>query len=212
MSIPYGTRYLLITCSDPTDRQFRGIAEACSLLAKTDGVHHLPWDGEALVLSRRRTLRWVVISGHGAERTAWISDGHRRRLYPRDLELPPGVDLYLMACHQGHDANRQRWVSETGGDVHGCEGESESALSTLFLLGLLDHGPEGIRRWFDRWRQANDRLRQHFPQMRSLYRAKGKDWSAALEEIRNAVDLGPFDDILTVAKRRPEILSGLGVP
>ena len=79
MKIPYGTRYLLITCSDPADRQFRGIAEACSLLAKTDGVHHLPWDGEALVLSRRRTLRWVVISGHGAERNARITDGHRRR-------------------------------------------------------------------------------------------------------------------------------------
>ena len=92
MKIPYGTRYLLLTCAGPADRQFRGIAEACSMLARTDDVHHLPWDGEALILSRRRTLRWVVVSGHGAERTARVSDGHRSRLLPRDLTLPPGVD------------------------------------------------------------------------------------------------------------------------
>ena len=115
--IPYGTRYLLITCSDPADRQFRGIAEACSLLAKTDSMHHLPWDGEALVLSRRRTLRWVVVSGHGAERTAWISDGDRRRLHPQDLELPPGVDLYLLACYQGRPETREGWAEETGAEV-----------------------------------------------------------------------------------------------
>ena len=212
MKIPYGTRYLLITCSDPADRQFRGIAEACSLLAKTNGVYHSPWDGEALVLSRRRTLRWVVVSGHGAERTACISDGHGRRLYPRDLELPHGVGLYLLACHQGREEIRHRWVSENGGEVHGCEGETESALSTLLLLGLLDDGPASVHRWFERWRQANDGLRPHFPEMRRLYRAKGKDWSAALEAIRDTVDLGPFGDILAGAERRPEILSGLGQP
>ena len=214
MSVPHGTRYLLLTCADPADRQFRGVAAACRLLAHTEGVHHLAWDGdgEPLALSRRRTLHWVVVSGHGAERTARISDGHRRRLLPRDLELPPGVDLYLLACHQGREENRRRWADQTQADVHGCEGETESALSTLLLLGLLDDGPQSIGRWFPRWRQANDGLRPHFPEMRRLYRAKGKDWPAALEAIRDTVDLGPFDDILAVAKRRPEILSGLGRP
>jgi hypothetical protein len=211
VKIPYGTRYLLLTCADLEDRQFRGIAEACSMLAKTDGVHHLPWNGEPLALSRRRTLRWVVVSGHGAERTAWISDGHRRRLHPQDLELPPGVDLYLLACYQGRRDIRERWADETGGDVHGCDGETESALSTLLLIGLLEDDPRSIHRWFGRWRQANDRLRPHFPEMRRIYRAKGKDWPTALQAIRDIVDLGPFADILAVATRRTEILSGLGV-
>jgi hypothetical protein len=180
------------------------------MLAKTDGVYHLPWDGEALTLSRRRTLRWVVISGHGAERTARIGDGHRRRLHPQDLKLPHGVDLYLLACYQGRRQIRDRWAGETGGDVHGCDGETESALSTLLLLGLLEDNPDRIRRWFLPWRQANDRLRPHFPEMRRIYRAKGKDWTDSLEAIRRAVDLGPFADILAAAARRPEILSGLG--
>jgi hypothetical protein len=122
------------------------------------------------------------------------------------------VDLYLLACYQGRPEIRDLWAGETGGDVHGCEGETESALSTLFLLGLLDEGPQSISRWFDRWREANDRLRPHFPEMRRLYRARGKDWIAALEAIRDAVDLGPFGDMLTVAVRRAEILSGLGAP
>ena len=180
------------------------------MLAKTDGVDHLVWDGEALALSRRRTLRWVIVSGHGAERTARIGDGHRRRLLPQDLELPPGVDLYLLACYQGRREIRDRWADETGGHVHGCGGETESALSTLLLLGLLEDSPDSIRRWFLRWREANDRLRPHFPQMRRLYRAKGKDWTAALRAIRDIVDLGPFADLLAVAARRTEILSGLG--
>ena len=210
MKIPHGTRYLLLTCSDPSDRQFRGVASACGLLAYTEGVHQLAWDGDPLALGRRRTLRWVVVSGHGAERTARVSDGHRRRLLPRDLALPPGVDLYLLACYQGREEIRDRWVKETDGDVHGCEGETESVLSTLLLLGLLDDGLESIGRWFGRWRQANDRLQPYFPEMRRLYRAKGKDWPAALQAIRDVVDLGPFSDILAVAARRPEILSGLG--
>jgi hypothetical protein len=46
--------------------------------------------------------------------------------------------------------------------------------------------------------------------MRRLYRARGKDWIAALKAIRDAVCLGPFGDMLAVAARRPEILSGLG--
>jgi hypothetical protein len=212
VSIPYGTRYLLLTCTDPADRQFRGVASACGLLARTAGMHHLAWDGdgEPLDLAPRGSLQWVAVSGHGAERTARISDGHRRRLLPRDLTLPPGVDLYLLACYQGRPEIRDQWVNETGGRVHGCDGETESALSTLLLLGLLDDGPESIGRWFGRWREANDRLRPHFPEMRRLYRARGKEWVIALEAIRDAVDLGPFGAMLAVAARHASVLSGLG--
>jgi hypothetical protein len=93
--------------------------------------------------------------------------------------------------------------------VHACEGETESALSTLFLLALLEHGPRSADRWFDRWREANDRLRGHFPEMRRLYRAHNGNWLAALDDIRAVADLGPFRDILEVAAARPELLSDL---
>ena len=87
----------------------------------------------------------------------------------RTLPLAPGIDLYLLACYQGQKLIRQKWVAETKATVHGCESETESALSTLFLLALLEHGPESAAHWFERWREANDRLRPHFPEMRRLY-------------------------------------------
>ena len=210
MKVPHGTRYLLITCADATDGQFRGVAQACRLLAKAHDVRHVAWDGEPLLLGGRRTLRWVAVSGHGAEGDARISDGREQYLYPRDLPLAPGVDLYLLACYQGQEAIRQKWTDETKATVHGCEGETESALSTLFLLALLEHGPESAAHWFDRWREANDRLRPHFPEMRALYEEHGKDFAAALDAIGAAVDLGPLHDIVLVAKRHGAILSGLG--
>ena len=102
VKVPHGTRYLLITCADANDGQFRGVAQAYRLLAKADGVHHLAWDGgRPLQLAGRRTLRWVVVSGHGTEGDARVSDGRGRSLCPRDLQLAPGVDLYLLACYQG---------------------------------------------------------------------------------------------------------------
>ena len=211
VKIPHGTRYLLITCAEPTDGQSRGVAQACRLLAKADGVHHLAWaGGRPLQLGRRRTLRWVVVSGHGAEGEARISDGRGRHLYSRDLPLPRGIDLYLLACYQGQETIRQKWAAKTKATVHGCEGETESALSTLFLLALLEHGPESAAHWFARWREANDRLRPHFPEMRRLYEERGKDFAAALDAIGAVVDLGPLHDILAVAKRYAPILSGLG--
>jgi len=40
VKVPHGTRYLLITCAEATDGQFRGVAKACRLLAKAHGVLH----------------------------------------------------------------------------------------------------------------------------------------------------------------------------
>ena len=211
MKVPPGTRYLLITCADATDGQFRGVAQACRLLAEADGVHYPAWeDGERLLLGGRRTLRWVAVSGHGAEGDARVSDGRERYLYPRDLRLAPGIDLYLLACYQGQEAIRQKWAEATKATVHGCEGETESVLSTLFPLALLEHGPESAAHWFDRWREANERLRPHFPEMRRLYEEYAKDFAAALDAIGSVVDLGPFHDIVAVAKCHGPILSGLG--
>ena len=104
-------------------------------------MHHLARDddGEPLALSRRRTLRWVVVSAYGAERTARVSDGHRRRLLPRDLELPTGVDLYLLACYQGREENHRRWADQTQADVHGVTShidltENHTQIETLHAL------------------------------------------------------------------------------
>ena len=37
--------------------------------AAASAVFHLPWDGgEPLLITRKRMLRWVVVSGHGCRR------------------------------------------------------------------------------------------------------------------------------------------------
>jgi len=214
MKVPHGTRYLLITCADDTDGQFRGVAQASCLLAKADGVHRLSWERGRPVQFRGgrppATLRWVAVSGHGAERDARVGSGREHHLYPSDLRLAPRIDLYLLACYQGQETARQKWAAETKATVHGCEGETESALSTLFLLALLEHGPESAAHWFARWREANDRLRPHFPVMRRIYEMQGRDFAGALDAIGAVVDLGAFRDILAVAKRHAPILNGLG--
>lgn len=204
-------RYLLISCAGPQDGQFRGVAQACSLLAGADGVRHLAWSPQQrLRPDEVGSLRWVVVSGHGAECEARIGDGGSRCLGPRDLTLCAETDLYLLACHQGKAPLIGEWALGTGATVHGCEGETESALSALFLLALLDDGPGSAERWFARWREANDLLRPHFHELRRMYREEGKDFAATLDAIASFVDLRALDDIVAVARRHDPILDGLG--
>ena len=89
--IPPGIHYIIITCSDPSDPQFRGIQEVSDLLGKFPQSLNSTWDGNALELSRRKALKWILISGHGAEESARLSGGGGDRnsaVTPRDLFLP----------------------------------------------------------------------------------------------------------------------------
>ncbi len=213
VEIPRGTRHLLITCAAAGDPQFRGVERACRLLAGCGAAHHIAWRGDGpLALGRRRALRWVAVSGHGAKGSARISDGlgpGGAALQPRDLRVAKGVDLYLLACHQGTEGPAGEWAARTKATVHGCGGETESALSALFLLALLEHGPDSAARWFGRWREANDRLRPDFPRMRRIYRDESCEFAAALDDIAALFDLGTFADILAVARRYGPLLDGL---
>jgi hypothetical protein len=155
-------------------------------------------------------LLWAAVSGHGAPTSARIGDGSGTGVGPRDLFPMPGADLYLLACHQGVGPISAAWREATGAIVHACSGETESALSALFFLALVEHGPGSAPHWFDRWLEANERLRPHFPEMRRLYAEQERDFSAAVRSIAAVVDLGPFRDILAVAARHEEALSDLG--
>ncbi len=204
-------RYLLISCAGPGDGQFRGVAQACGLLAGVDGVRHLAWGSDQpLRPDELRDLRWVVVSGHGGPGEARVGDGRGLYLYPGQLRLSGGADLYLLACYQGQGPVLREWAAATGAAAHGCEGETESALSTLFLLALLEDGPGSAERWFARWRDANDLLRPHFPELRRMYRKEGRDFAATLDAIACVVDLRALGDILAVARRHGPILDGLG--
>jgi hypothetical protein len=212
VKVPPATRHLLITCARPRDRQFRAVASVCRMLSACDGVAHLRWAGEPLRLGRRSALRWVAVSGHGAEDAARIGDGRGGGLSPCDLGVASGVDLYLLACSQGREATRNAWAEGTGAAAHGCTGETDSSLSVLFLLGLLDDGPESAWQWFGRWREANDRLRPHFSEMRRLHEALGGSFSAALDALSEFVDLAPLGEVVAVAERHRDLLERLWRP
>ena len=214
--IPYGTRYLIVTCSHPDDRQFRGIFRVCRLLHKQKGTHHLPWQGGDLSLAGRKTLKWVAISGHGAEHTARLSDGtgdeNSNTLCPGDLAIPCRTHLFLLGCYQGKDAVRKQWSRGTGinpNRLHACGGETESALSTLLLLNVLEHGEDSLYYWFRRGLEANRRFRSHFLSMKALYKKNRGDFMATIDRLSEQLDLVPFNDFLEAGKKYPRYLSGL---
>ena len=171
------------------------------------------WDGSSLNLVRRRVLDWVLISGHGAEDRARLSDGRSRSITPRSLILPSGSRLFLLGCYQGRAKIKREWAETTGVEitrVYGCAGETESVLSTLFLLNLLESGFQSVAYWFERWIEANDYLRSWFPRMRETYRRNRMDFVDSLEQIEEGVDLDPVRDFISVGKRYPAFLSELG--
>ena len=211
--IPYGTRYLIITCFNSKDRQFRGIYEVSKLLKKCKGLYHYNWEGRELVLSRRRVLKWVVISGHGAKNYARLSDGHKNRLHPKSLYFPRCIDLFLLGCYQGEEKIKRKCDRETGlciNQVHGSEDETESGLSTLFLLNVFEHGTDKAGLWFKSWIKANNYFSIWLPEIRSIYKANNLDFLVTLAKISQKVDLKPFEDFLLVGKKYPLYLSQLG--
>ncbi len=73
-------------------------------------------------------------------------------------------------------------------------------------MALLENAPH----WFARWREAKDRRRPHFPELRRLCDELRTDFAAANDAIGAAVDLGAFRDILAAAQRHAPILNDLG--
>ncbi len=210
--IPYGTRYLMVTCFDRANRQFRGVHEAARLLHQKQGVHHHHWSGRKLGLGRRRTLVWTVVSGHGADGEARISAGSGTQLEPADLALPPESQMFLLGCYQGRESLRTRWAQATGitpEQVHGCSGETDSLLSAVFLLNLVEHGLDRTRHWFRRWAEANHYFRTWFPVARRTYEEQGADFIATLTRFAEEVDVSPYEDFLAVGFKYPSYLSHL---
>lgn len=217
MTPPAGVRSLFLACLDRTQPQFRGVRRALQEIGSSEGCCARDWDGAALALRRRRVLRQVVVAGHGREDQAGFAAGApgTRGFTPDGIALPATCRLYLVGCFQGHPGLRGAWARGAGlpeQNVHGCGGETESALSTCLLLHLLEDGAEALERWFPAWLRANDRLRPHFPRIRGSYADNDGDplrTLAQLQDLRSDRDLSDF---LAVIERHPEYLRDLGRP
>lgn len=216
MKIPYGTRLLLVTTTAPEDRQFGGIVRACRELGGRATCHHAAFAGQPLDLRCRRKLTWTVISGHGGQNAARVGDGlmkdDARPVTPNDLSLPPASYLMLLSCHQGRNAQRALWSRGTGVPgtrVLGCTGETESALSTLFLLHILAEGPARLLYWFERWVEINELLRPHFPLARRIYQQNHGRMLDTLTSLQERVDTSRFSDFLSLAGEYKHYLDAL---
>lgn len=172
-TIPHGTRYLFITCYKPNDPQFKGLYSVTRLFMKKRYCYcHDYRQTGTLDLSRRRKLAWVLISGHGGEDGARMTDGKNTRLYPRNIRLPKKTKFLLLGCHQGLPGQKEEWARGVNlplKNIYGADGESETALSTLCLLNIWEHGIPSAMKWFTRWIKANSYFRPKFEEIREEF-------------------------------------------
>ena len=210
-----GTRFLLLTCFERGERQFRGIEAALPLLRRHPGFLHLPWAGERLSLRRRRRLAWILVSGHGSREAARITGGPAPPLIPAALEPPPCAALYLAACYQGLSGPAAAWTAGCrlpARRVHGAPTETDSFLSACLLLHLAERGPERLPALFPQWVRANRLLAPHFPVLRAAWRDGGADPRRLLAEAERLADLSAVRGFLEIALRHPHRLAAMAGP
>lgn len=201
-----------MACAGTADRQFAGLRRAVAVLEAAGAVAVRRWDGGPLAVPPDRAPAALVIAGHGCEEAAGVGDGTGRRLEPAGLACPSSTRLYLLACSQGRSDLRAAWARGTGRDprrVRGAEGETETLLSTLFVLHLVREGPPGLGRLFGQWVLANRIIRPLFIPARALYAATGGDALAVLAWLERAADLSPVRGFLRLAASSTEYLCGL---
>jgi len=205
-------RILVVACFRPSDPQFRGMGRMVAETGWPAGCRAVPWNGRPLRLAGRKTLRSLLLLGHGATDAARIGDGGERFLSPDRLSLPREAGLYLIGCSQGRGGIASQWARGAGlaqERVFGCGGETESLLSTLLVAAVRFRGPDGLEAAFRDWRLLNDIARPWFPEARALYAACGGKPGPVLSFYARRIDLAPFRAFLAPTGERPEYFSDL---
>jgi len=207
-----GERWLLVTCFRSDDAQFGGMLKVLSdPPAASAGLPWISWSGGSLEEPGLGASR-LVLSGHGSPDAARVGDNHGRHLEPSLLGRA-AASLYLLCCYQGQEALRRAWAVGAGlevDEVHGAKTETETLLSTLFLLHLAVEGVAQATRWFDQWVLANHLIGPVLEEARWRYRRSGRNPIPVLDFLENAVNLDPVDEFLSLARRFPQYLTGIG--
>ncbi len=190
-------------------------AEGAEGAGGAGGIETRDWDGRPLSLARRARLSTLILCGHGCEDEARLGDGRGRVLRPADVRLPGRTRLMLLGCYQGREDLRGAWARGAGLEqdrISGAEGETETLLSTLFVLHLAREGQSRAGELFEEWALANRIIRPFFEQARALYRSTGGDPLAVLAFLEGVVDLSPSRRFLALASSTVEYLAGLVLP
>ena len=214
--------YLFITCFSEKDRQFDGIRRAIELLTDSINASLLIWNSRdslpenSKIIRKNERAEDVLISGHGLSREAGVGDNNGRALKPHDLYLAEGSRLYLLCCFQGKEDLLGQWSEGTGLDVcniMGCEGETETALSTIFFMHLIEDGLDSLPQNFSMWRKINNMLRDFFPYIRKTYKRQNYDPVKTLKKTLSRI--GPlsrdpdFLRFIEPVERYPHLLANL---
>jgi hypothetical protein len=205
-------RLLAVTCAGLGERRFGGMARVLAEMESLPGLGWAPRGGERIDLTARPGLEALILWGHGAADAPRLGDGAAGGVTPRDVRLPPGCRLYLLACHQGRADLLSAWAAGTDtapGSVAGAEGETETLLSTLFLLGLREAGPGAVSALFSQWVLANRIIRPFFVPAREMYARCGGDPLPVLDWLEGETDLAPAEPLLRLARLHPEYVTGL---
>jgi hypothetical protein len=206
----FSGRTLLLTCFDLSRGRYAGMRRVLGELAAGGSFRWESWTGGGAAAARFPGVREAILCGHGAAECPRLGDGEARFLMPAQLALPRRARLYLLGCYQGRDELRGAWERGTGvapGNARGADGETETLLSTLFLLHLTEGG--GTEALFAQWAMANSLIRPLFEPARELYAHSGGDPLRVLSWLEETVDLSPVCAFLALARRKPEYLAGL---
>jgi hypothetical protein len=210
-----GARCILVSCFNTADPQVAGMRKALGRLSGARPMEVRDWDGAPLSLAHRTRLSTLILCGHGSDDEARLGDGRGRFLRPADVRVPGRARLLLLGCYQGREDLRGAWAKGTGLEqdrVRGAEGETETLLSTLFVLHLARVGQSRVGELFDEWALANRIVRPYFEPARALYRSTGGDPLAVLSFLEGVVDLGQSRRFLALARSTVEYLAGLVPP
>ena len=224
---------LLITCFSDEDSQFSGIRKTIELLNQTQEFKWIRWNHsknlKSPLYSKDIIFNDIIITGHGSPTHARIGDNHGNFFTPYSLKkllnnIPQEKEripcnLYLICCYQGKQHNIEQWSRESRIEtrtIFSTSGETETALSTLFFLHLLDDIKKGYynsnsaRKWFKQWERANRYLYPYFKIMRKIYFKNGRDPQFVIKELGGILFSEELGEFTTLYYSYPQFLNNLG--
>ncbi len=229
------TASIIISCFSIGDSQFSGIEKSIKLLNKTiwfSWIKEFTDDKFDKVHEPIPKIKNVIITGHGSSEFARVGDNNGNFFSPNSLkklllkgfspskkENNPPPNLYLICCYQGNTSNIEEWSKKTGiekRNIFAFPEETETALSTLFFLHLLEDINKGLytetseRKWFNLWKRANTYLYPYFDDIRRIYFENGKDPQVTIKKLGKILFRRELKEFTSLYYRYPQFLEGLG--
>ncbi len=228
---------IVISCFSENDPQFSGINRTIKLLDKTREFKRIEWNClksySIYPPYLYKKIDSIIVTGHGSSEYARIGDNRGNFFTPHSLkrflaifsQTPEektegsGLRLYLICCHQGSKHNIEEWSRRSKiekRNIFATPDETETALSTLFFLHLLEdvktqvYNKSSTGKWFNLWKNTNIYLAPHFEEMREIYLENAGNPEAVIEKLKRILFCEEIKEFTNLYYRYPQFLEGLG--